>query len=55
MEGNNGESAGDQLKDDGRHHVRQGEDAQHEEVEGEKEVDVFFTEHLQIMILILNW
>ena len=47
MKRNDGHCAGNQLEDDGGHHVAQGEDAQDEEVEGEQEIYVFFAEDVE--------
>ena len=47
MKRNDGHCAGNQLEDDGGHHVAQGEDAQNEEVEGEQEIYVFFAEDVE--------
>ena len=35
------------LQDDWGHHVAQGEDAEHEEVEREQEVDIFLAEDVE--------
>ena len=47
MKWNNRDCARNQLEDDGGHHVAQGEDAEHEEVEREQEVDVFLAEDVE--------
>ena len=47
MKWDDGDCARNQLEDDGGHHVAQGEDAEHEEVEREQEVDVFLAEDVE--------
>ena len=42
-----GDAAGDELGDGGADHVREREDAQHEEVHRQQQVDVVLAEHLE--------